>query len=55
MSNWNVIVSDFRCPHKYSEMEDSKWYYMCDVTRKSCNIENCPKRPPDATGKERRK
>lgn len=41
---WNVIIVKRRCPHKYPEMHDSKWYNMCELTRKSCKIENCPKK-----------
>jgi len=44
MGNWNVIVSDFRCPHKYSEMKDSEWFEVCDLIRKKCSIDNCRKR-----------
>jgi len=42
--NWDVIIAQRRCPHKYDEMHDSKWSKVCELTRKSCNIENCTKK-----------
>lgn len=42
--DWNVIIVKRRCPHKYHEMHDSKWSEVCELTRKGCNIENCPKK-----------
>lgn len=43
-NNWNVIIVKRRCPHKYHEMHDSIWSEVCELTRKPCNIENCPKK-----------
>ncbi len=47
---WNVIVRNFRCPHKYAEMKDSKWFNTCDlIPGKKCSYLNCKKK--DLRGK----